>query len=345
MRSIFSIASIVFAAMAITSKAYGLSGESIVLDSKTGDYQVTYLGDDLSGNKKGKVQRQIVYVPPTKIEPAVLSAFDLKEADIAYSFHLKNASSSRQSLASFSVFPVSDIVSEAPLKKRGQGRDLEAIEKMDEVGSAALTTPQSWTGLVWSHNAGGLQIVWRYYFANKGLKPGANQDGFGFSSKDIPGIGIAQFRGRTPVFIPVDRGPTGKIKSQLRDLKQKSFVSRVVAVPAIAVPEPFDAAQLLERIRSHVGTWPGNKLLDPAFAAKLDRHLIAAANAYQRNQPKAGMSNIESLRKLLEHEHGNLEGDVENTEDKAEHKTVTTIDRLAARVLDFDLRYVLKRME
>jgi hypothetical protein len=43
----------------------------------------------------------------------------------------------------------------------------------------------------------------------------------------------------------------------------------------------------------------------------------------------------------------NLDHDDEDNEDTAEHKAATrlTIDRLAARVLDFDLRYVLKRTE
>ncbi len=339
MRSIFSIASIVFASLIITSNAYGLSGESIVFDPNTGNYQVTYFGSNLSGKKNGKVQRQVVYVPATKIQPAVISSLKLNDGDVVYSYRLNNASSSQQSLASFAVAPVSDIISKTPLKKHG--RDLEAIEKQDEVISEALMTPQSWTGLVWSHNAGGLQIMWRYYFANKGLKAGSSQDGFGFSSKDIPGIGIAQFRGRTPILMFVDGGPTGKIKNQLKDLRRKNFISRTVAVPAISVPKPFDAAVLLERIRSHVGTWSDMRLLDPAFATQVNRHMVAAVKAYKHNQSQAGRKNIESLRQLLEHEHGNLDRDEENAGDKS----VKTIDRLAARVLDFDLQYVLKRMK
>lgn len=341
LRSIFSLASIVFASLVITSEAYGLSGEGIVLDPNTGNYQITYFGTDLSGKKDGKVQRQAIYVPATKIQPAVISSLKLDGANVVYSYLLKNASSSQQSLASFAVAPVSDIISKTPLKNSAQGRDLEAIEKQDEVISEALKTPQSWTGLVWSHNAGGLQIMWRYYFANKGLKAGSSQDGFGFSSKDIPGIGIAQFRGRTPVLMFVDGGPTGKIKNQLKDLRRNNFVSRAVAVPAIAVPKTFNAAVLLERIRSHVSTWSGMKLLDPAFAAQLDRHMAAASRAFKRNQPQTGRENIDSLRKLLEHEHGNLDRDAGNAGDKS----ATSIDRLAARVLDFDLQYVLERMK
>ena len=47
----------------------------------------------------------------------------------------------------------------------------------------------------------------------------------------------------------------------------EDFVSRNAAVPTIAVPVPFDATILIDRIRTHVATWPGKQLLDPAFAA------------------------------------------------------------------------------
>jgi hypothetical protein len=50
---------------------------------------------------------------------------------------------------------------------------------------------------------------------------------------------------------------------------------------------------------------------------------------------------------MLAKEHDNLDRDDEDNDDVEEHKTTArfTIDRLAARVLDFDLRYVLKRTE
>lgn len=65
------------------------------------------------------------------------------------------------------------------------------------------------------------------------------------------------------------------------------------------------------------------------------------------NQPKAAREQIEAVRQLLAKEHHHIDHDDENDENTEEHKKATrfTIDRLAARVLDFDLRYVLKRTE
>lgn len=94
-------------------------------------------------------------------------------------------------------------------------------------------------------------------------------------------------------------------------------------------------------------TWPSKKLLDPAYATQLERYLVAAAEAYRLNNTKVGNEHIETLRKMLAKEHHGLEREDGGDEDTEEHKTSTrfTIDRLAARVLDFDLRYVFKRME
>ena len=141
--------------------------------------------------------------------------------------------------------------------------------------------------------------------------------------------------------------PTLDVAKQFHALEHNDFVPRNAAVPTIAVPSPFNAAVLLDRIRSHVATWPGKQLLDPAYAAQLDRYMVAAAEAYRLNNTKAGREHIKKIRELLEHEHKYLDHDEEDNDDTAEHKAATrlTIDRLAARVLDFDLRYVLKRTE
>ena len=90
------------------------------------------------------------------------------------------------------------------------------------------------------------------------------------------------------------------------------------------------------------------QLLDASFSSQLDRYLTAAADAYRHNQPKAGKEHIQTLRKLLKKEHEDMgrdeEHESEKSQDKNDDKKPRMIDRLAARVLDFDLKYVLKRM-
>jgi hypothetical protein len=56
---------------------------------------------------------------------------------------------------------------------------------------------------------------------------------------------------------------------------------------------------------------------------------------------------IKELRKLLKQEHADVDKDDEGDdfEDDKEKKPAGRIDRLATRVLDFDLKYVEKRLE
>lgn len=334
---------------ASTQAISALPGESIVLDPNTGDYTLTYW--DYPNSIKKRQMRHAIFVPATKIDPVVKSTFKFREEGvIAYTYRVTNGAKSRQSLVVMVFDPVTNIVSALPLPKNEQDVDPNTIEQINQAGVDALTTPREWFGTASTSDVGGLRIGWSYLNTrsiNDGVLPGNTQGGFGFTSRDIPGIGIVQLSGHAPVPMFPAEGPSGELGKEFDLIEQNDFVPRNAATPTIIVPVPYDAAVLLDRIRIHVATWPGKQLLDPAFAAQLDRYMTAAANAYRSNQLKVGSEHIESLRKLLEHEHRFLDRDDEDNEDTAEHKAATrlSIDRLAARVLDFDLRYVLKRTE
>jgi hypothetical protein len=146
-----------------------------------------------------------------------------------------------------------------------------------------------------------------------------------------------------------DEGPEGELASEFEKIEQNDFVPHTAAVPTIAVPSPFDPAVTLERIQTHMHTWIGMQLLDAAFSSQLDRYLAAAADAYRRNQPKAGKDHLETLRKMLKKEQpaADKEDGNDDNGDKGDENDKTKrflIDKLAARILDFDLKYVMKRM-
>lgn len=337
--------------LASTQAIAALPGESIVLDPNTGDYTLTYF-DYPSAPKKARL-RQAIFVPATKIDPLVKSRFKLREdGAIAYTYRVSNGLKSRQPLVAMRFDPVTDIVSALPLPKHHQDVDLNTIAQINAAGMSALAIPDGWTGGSYTSHSGGLRISWSYsnlHSAADGLAPGKTQDGFGFSSKDIPGIGIVQLDGNSPVPMFPAEGPQGELAKEFEAIEQNDFVPRPAAVPTIAVPAPFNAAVLLDRIQTQMHTWVGMQLLDASFSTQLDRYLTAAADAYRRNQPKAGKEHIETLRKMLKKEHENLgrdeEHESEKSQEKNDDKKSAMIDRLAARVLDFDLKYVLKRMD
>ena len=248
--------------------------------------------------------------------------------------------------------PVTDIVSELPLPKHRKDVDLNNIAQINATGAAALNTPSGWSGLTTTSMAGGLRIGWVYsnlHNVADGLAPGRSQDGFEFASKDIPGIGTAQLTGHSPVPMFPAEGPTGELAKEFAPIEQNDYVSRNAAVPAIPVPTPFDPAVVLGSIQAQTHLWIGMSLLDPVFSAQLDRYFLSAISAYRLNQPKVGKKEIQTVRELIKKEQPDLGRDEEHESDKSQEKNddrkSALIDRLAARVLDFDLEYVTKRMD
>jgi hypothetical protein len=346
----------VLAIIPLASEAL-LPGESIVRDPNTGDYIITY------ENAVGRL-KQSRFVPSTKIDPTLRSRFENQHGLIRYRYAIRNGSGSKQPLIGLTFDPVSNLWTRTALPKTGQEQAQAYIQNATNPTQLAqmvientriAETPSGWSCDVMP--AG--EIEWAGYRIacsfddldeNKrnGLQAGNTISGFGFYSMDLPGVGAAQLEGfgdMGPGF--VDEGPDGEISDQLEVIQKNDYVSRDAAVPTIAVPNPFDAAALLDRIRTEMLTWPGKQLLNPAFAAQLDRYMVAAAEAYRLNNTKAGRENVQTMRKLLAKEHRNLDHDDEDDDDSEERKAATrlSIDRLAARVLDFDLRYVLKRSE
>jgi hypothetical protein len=223
-------------------------------------------------------------------------------------------------------------------------------------GVQALDTPSGWDGAAVT-NFNGLRISWSYLRTNfdvtQGVKPGASQNGFGFASQDLPGVWTAQLQGNVKVYGLQFSGegldPTSEIGKQALQLERNNFVPRNAAVPTIAVPDPFGPAVVLERIQAHTHTWIAKQLLDATFSAQLDRYFQSAISAYRLNQPKVGKKQIQTMRELIKKEQPDLGRDEEHENDKTQEKNddrkSALIDRLAARVLDFDLKYVTKRMD
>ena len=356
-QALLSATWIVLAHLGATANAQG----GVVFNQATGSYTITYQSD-------GGLS-ETTYIPGGQVAPSVLSAFRLMENKaVVYRYTVANGATAKQAIQIIDLDGLPNpLLGERLLNVYSRGEELvyPSEAEMDEVFAAnlrAMATPLNWDsqidrsgapapGIRWASDdtKGNLRWTSDYTKGNLGIAPGNKAGGFGFASMDLPGILPMKLKARGSGIVYADEGPADNdpITKQIDQLRDNDFIAKPVAVPVIAVPAPFDAAILLDRIRTQVATWPGKQLLDPAFAAQLDRSMVAAANAFRNNQSRAGREHIESLRRLLDHEHKYLDHDDEDNDDTPEHKAATrlTIDRLAARVLDFDLRFVLKRME
>lgn len=339
-------------ASVISLCAQAYPGESIVRDPATGNYTITYRGDSSSTELS-----QTVFVPSTKIDPSIRSNFLVSERSITtYRYAVSNGTTAKQGISGFVIEEANPIIGEIPFPY--EATEKAAFDTYKLAVKAAMASPSNWHGGIGRSLS---QVDWgadSAAFDAGGIQPGRTLSGFGFSSLDLPGTGSSRIYGLPnepgDIFGFPDDGPLqdSAVFAELNQLRDNDFVRRNAAVPAIVVPVPFDAALLLDRIRTHVATWPSKQLLDPALATQLNRYLVSAADAYRRNQLKAGKEHIETLRDILKHEHKNLDHDddenVRRGEGNDDHRAVNQrilIDHLAARILDFDLKYVLKRTE
>lgn len=324
-------------------------GESIVLDPVTGNYKLTYS----ETIKRGvKVLAHATFFPATKIDPLISSKFRLDGLGVVtYSYSISSGKQSRQILTTFRFDLVSKILGSQDLPTDIHTATSAQAYTILEANKLALATPNGWRGAISNDGASKASFIsWHSLDTSAGIQPQGHLKGFGFSSQSLPSVGVAQFEGKRDAingYAGEGPDPESEFGQQIQALDDKDFVPRNAAIPAIAIPVPFDAAVLLDSIRAQIAIWPSKQLLDPTFATQLDRYIVSSADAYRRNQTKAGKEHIKTLREMLKREHKNLDQDDDDGEDSDEHKAVTrlTIDRLAARVLDFDLKYVLNRIE
>ena len=336
--------------MALSLYAQAYPGEGIALDPVTGNYTITYQGDPDSTELS-----QTVFVPSTKIAPAIRSHFRQDERGmIVYGYTVSNGATAKQAIVGVVLDQiVNPIVGELPFPDDPVSQTV--IDTYNAATRTALASPAGWNGNIIRIPSDNLnRIAWRPKSDDLnagGIQAGRTLTGFGFSSSDLPGVGPSQMDGMGDVLGFPDEGPLedSSVFAELNSLRDNDFVARNAAVPTIAVPAPFDAAVVLERIQAHTHTWIAQQLLNSALSSELDRYFQSAISAYRLNQPKVGKKHIQTMRELIKKEHADADSeddkdDMDEKGDDREENKRALIDKLAARILDFDLKYVAKRM-
>ncbi len=334
------------AAMAISLYAQAYPGESIVRNPTTGNYTITYVG-----NSDKTELSQTIFVPSTKIDPTIRSSFRMGgQGVITYRYTVSNGATAKQAIVDVVLEQIADPIQGEPTFP-ADPITRAAIDAYSAGTKAALASPPSWNGSIdrdilhidWSPNTA--------TFNTGGIHAGQTLSGFGFDSLDLPGVGPSWMDGLAnetgAVFGFPDDGPLkdSAIFDQLNQLRKNDFITRNAAVPTIAVPTPFDPAVTLERIQTQMHTWIVSQLLDPGFSSELDRNFQSAISAYSLNQLKVGKKQIQAMRELIKKEQPDADKEEVRDDGGDDHDTNkrALIDKLAARILDFDLKYVTER--
>lgn len=313
------------AALTPVSPAPPGAKEGIVFDPETGNYMVTYSAES-EYTPKGLYQT--IYIPATKIDPVVTSHFVAADANgkIVYRFKIKNGNNSQQ--------------------------NIESLTFTASTSDTNLLSPPGWDGTVIKNFGGsGFRVGWSYTGKENlgGLVPGKILSGLSFKSDDLPGVGTIELVGATPIQAYAGYGASQEIADEVEQLDKKNFVPRPAAVPLIPVANPFDPAAVLSSMQKHVNQdLVTMKLVDPTFASKLDRLFQTAIAAAKDGNTVALKGNLGDLRKLLKNEYADVDkDDVDWDKDDAKDNEQTKsklIDMLAAKVLDFYLKYIQKRL-
>lgn len=312
--------------------------EGVFLDPQTGDYRVRYL--DNGAMVEG------VFFPHTKIDPSIKSKLRIANDDyIEYRYKVRNRKAGRQDIDQLILY-------------------------VSSASTNGLITPSRWSGGV-SPNIGGVgdivgwdSRIYKYGIgvvtdkndprwnepATLGIAPGGEPSEFGIKSRDLPGIGVIRYLGATGITRLPGEGPDPEspVGKAYHDLRLKDFVPRPAAIPRISNPVPFDAVIVLTDIQKHIKTdMLSMQLADAALVAQLDPWFTSAIDAAKRNNREGLRHAIESLRKLLKQEHTDVDKDDDSDRDEEdeEKKSKSRIDKLAARILDFDLKYVEKQVK
>lgn len=347
-------------ASSLASAAPLRAGERIVRDLVTGDYTAYYWDEGENGN--GGLETAVLKTA-TKIDPSVRSTFKIVDGwGIRYTYKIYNGNTAQQSINKFGLpkLPVNvTLLNSTPIMGSSNAVLIEFFESSMGMpnsswsGSGVRTASMlnlSWLCKGWDTSA-------QHHDTARGIQAGTSLSGFSYASYDLPSILVAKLHGNTSYhqFDPLGETPPGsEIHRQMSEIVANDFVPRNVAAPLISVPTPFDPAIVLDNLRTHVATWPSKQLADATLAAQLEAELMVTANAYRANQPQVARDHIEIMLDLIRREHKDIDREDDDAHDNkraerdSDRKATTQpirLDRLAARVLDFDLKYVLKRMK
>ncbi|MFZ5502336.1 MAG: hypothetical protein ACOY3V_02210 [Pseudomonadota bacterium] len=321
------------------------AGEGILLDPVTGNYLLNYRSE-FDGSL---IQKD--YIPSTKIDPSLISSTKLIDGwNVLYQYNLANGSSAKQPIVNLDIYglPTNVNISGATtisVTDQLQNYQLDSFESAlivpinsDCSGSGTRTSEETNIGWLCVHYLPQSDIP----DPLSGIPPGTTLKGFGLISSYLPGLITAQVAGDGDGRI----GLGDEASSEFMDLYESQllnvdYVLRNAAAPVIAVLSPFDAAVTLERVRDHTHTWIDQHLLEAAFSAQLDPLFQQAIDAYRAGLRETGKKHLESLRDLVKQQQPDAES--QGAAARAIAMPPAKLDLLAARVLFFDVNYVMER--
>lgn len=187
---------------------------------------------------------------------------------------------------------------------------------------------------------------------NMGVAAGQTVKGFGILRPELPGVMFAETKGVTKDRMILGGLPeTGLIADAVKTMDAEDSVWIPVMVPAIAIPQPYNGAELARRIKAHTNYWLKLGLITQDTLDRLNRSFDSLIAAQTYNNIAGTQAAVREIlqeayghhRGLSHHKHE--EDDDEHDAEPVKRKAPATVplNRVAARALSFDLTYLLTR--
>lgn len=361
--------------IAIVSSVLGVAHaqDSAVFNAEEGAWKLYFQDAD--------TQRWInrTYVQQNAIKPSISTAIAWSGDRFSYQYRVANARAAKQAIDTFRIWGIpsvyavpnlppipADIKTETGLWTKQQFAQLEVKRQFQ---SEIIKAPKGWSAnLRVDDKANQTSFVWTPGLKDtdpSGINPGAQQGGYIVLRPELPGVARAKLTGSTDAPWGLDDLPDTPFWSQkIDEIQDRDFLLVAVLAPVIAVPVPYNSAELARRIRAHVQTWPKYGHMDAAVLDRVNRQFDVLIPVLEgNNQPAAYAAVFELLKEAFSHHRGLTHRKMDkDDEDQASTPLArlfvnpsavevlastpsVQLDRVAARSLAFNLMYLLVRMQ
>ena len=311
------------------------------------------------------------YTPRNQIAPKIKSSLQWNGSNFVYRYKVSNGSKAKHALAFIWLrAPIviqpepgapsdptrTGVFSESEFGKLEFGRLYDQyLEGVVEQEKKTLTAPQKWYTRWNIKQDGYIEFGFFPTVAEDtydGVAVGKSVNGFAITRPELAGVMFAETKGATEKRMIMGGLPgTGPIAEAVKTMVEEDTVWTPVMVPAIAIPQPYNGAELARRIKSHVATWLKLGLITQDALDRLNRSFDSLISAQTYNNLAGTQA---AVREILQEAYGHHRGlnhnkheedDDEHDAEPVKRKAPATVPlhRVAARALSFDLTYLLTR--
>jgi hypothetical protein len=306
------------------------------------------------------------YTPRNKVAPKIKNHVSWNGKEFVYRYEISNSKQAKQALAfvwlraPFVIERTGELIK--PIRTTPRQPENEFMQLYDKYLEAEKALQkktlldannwysswnirqESYTKFGWFPNA--------MDDANMGVAAGQTVKGFGILRPELPGVMFAETKGVTKDRMILGGLPeTGPIAEAVKTMDAEDSVWIPVIVPAIAIPQPYNGAELARRIKAHANYWLKLGLITQDTLDRLNRSFDALIAAQTYNNLAGTHAAVrEILQEAYSHHRGlnhtkNEEDDDEHDAEPVKRKApaAVSLNRVAARALSFDLTYLLTR--